>query len=193
MRCAACGLRTDVRAEYQNISCNLSGSCYFAVYTNKSSSLFHDSSFTPDTTSDLWLCAPLWLCRAFTARPRAASRTEDKTRTAGHAAPNTALPMQREYRYKHNSPHHTVRRTCRAGGHATMWSFYARGSRQAGFNSRSATKRKFDPTPVPVSILLSFPWLLGADMDGGEWHTSPQGHRQSPCTPMIGRIHTSLN
>ena len=39
---------------------------------------------------------------------------------------------------------------------------------QAGCHSRSFTKRKIDPTatPVPVSILLSFPchgcWLLGA-------------------------------
>ena len=29
------------------------------------------------------------------------------------------------------------------------------------------TKRKSDPTPVPLSILLSVPWLLEADMDHG--------------------------
>ena len=38
-----------------------------------------------------------------------------------------------------------------------------------------------------------FPWLLGAGMGGREWHAAPWGHRQPPFTPMIGRIHTSLN
>ena len=32
----------------------------------------------------------------------------------------------------------------------------------AGFNSRWTTKRKFYPTPVPLSLLLSFPCLVGA-------------------------------
>ena len=62
------------------------------------------------------------------------------------------------------------------------------GGLQPYYVSRSATKRRFDPTPVPVSLLLSFPWLLGAGRDGGEWHTSPHIHSQSTFTPMIGRI-----
>ena len=36
-------------------------------------------------------------------------------------------------------------------------------------------------------------WLLGADRDGGEWHTSRHSHSKSSFTPMIGRIHTPLN
>jgi hypothetical protein len=53
---------------------------------------------------------------------------------------------------------------------------------QAGCHSRSFTKRKIDPTPVPVSILLSFPWLLAPGGSVGGWRratyglTSPQDH-----------------
>ena len=53
---------------------------------------------------------------------------------------------------------------------------------QAGCHSRSFTKRKIDPTPVPVSILLSFPWLLAPGGRVGGWRgatyglTSPQDH-----------------
>jgi hypothetical protein len=54
---------------------------------------------------------------------------------------------------------------------------------------------RFQPpyTPVALSLILRFPWLLGAGMGGREWHTAPWGHRQPPFTPMIGRIHASLN
>ena len=52
---------------------------------------------------------------------------------------------------------------------------------------------KIYPTPVPLSLLLGFLWLLGAGMDEREWHTAPWGHRQPPFTPVIGHIHTYLN
>ena len=40
-------------------------------------------------------------------------------------------------------------------------------------NDSSDTKRKFHSTPVALSLLLGFLWLLGAGMDGNEWHTAP--------------------
>ena len=32
---------------------------------------------------------------------------------------------------------------------------------------------KIHPTPVPLSLILGFPWLLGTGIDGKEWHTAP--------------------
>ena len=69
----------------------------------------------------------------------------------------------------------------------------AKMSCEVGCNRSSDTKRKFHPTPVPLSLILGFPWLLGTGIDEREWLPAPWGHRQPPFTPLIGRIHTSLN
>ena len=43
---------------------------------------------------------------------------------------------------------------------------------QVDFKRSCRTKRKFHPTPVTLSLLLGFPWLLGAGMGGRGWHTA---------------------
>ena len=45
-------------------------------------------------------------------------------------------------------------------------------SRSLEVDFNRATKRKFHPCPVALSLLLGFPWLVGAGMGWGEWHTA---------------------
>ena len=60
------------------------------------------------------------------------------------------------------------------------------------FNRSSDTKRKFYPTPDPLSLLLGFLWLLGTGMDEREWHTAPWGHRTATIHT-YDRSHSHLS